>query len=381
MTFSNLLLLAFPVLLLTMLIIGREKAGKDQFVQVFLPMTSANAIKGFAAVGIILHHLVQHDTQYGSIYKGPVFFMNEMGIFFTAIFFFLSGYGLLESYNSKPDYLDNFLKKRLPSVLVPFYLSNIIYIIIKGFLWERITNIKDFFTCLIGFTLLNTNTWFLVEITLLYLVFYFTYKHISNKKTALWTVFASILVMVTVGILLGHESDGIGGHWFKGEWWFNSTIAFYFGLSVGQYKDKILSFFKNRYKVMMPLTTVLFLISLNINYFGLQMIFGYYTESATSMGYPDKIASYIIQTISIIAFSAFFICLNLKLTFGNKLLFFFGKISLELYIIHGIFMEIFYYNLEFRGIALYLSVYATSIIAAWGLYFIDKPFIKLFKGK
>lgn len=62
-----------------------------------------------------------------------------MGILFTSIFFFFSGYGLITSYLNKENYLDSFLIRRIPAVLFPFLITNIIYAYYETVGWSGTT--------------------------------------------------------------------------------------------------------------------------------------------------------------------------------------------------------------------------------------------------
>ena len=89
MTYVELLLLLFPIGWLLICIIGVKKpAGQARFFETPFSMDLSSALKGAAATGIILHHLTQNVTKYGSHPMGPVTFFNEIGILFTSIFFF-----------------------------------------------------------------------------------------------------------------------------------------------------------------------------------------------------------------------------------------------------------------------------------------------------
>ena len=98
---------------------------KNEFNDDFLSLDTMKSLRGFAAIGVILHHISQEQVfqQEGILLP----FVNA-GAYFVSIFFFASGYGLLKSFNSKPDYLKGFIKKRIvKSIIVPFYVDVLIY--------------------------------------------------------------------------------------------------------------------------------------------------------------------------------------------------------------------------------------------------------------
>ena len=122
----------FPIILLIITFWGVKAYGRSTSPDFFTLQQTKN-IQGITCIFVILHHLVQQVSGYGVINKGPITILNDTGIFFTAIFFFVSGYGLMISLETKPDYLDKFLLKRLPTVLIPFWIVNIIGVILNIF--------------------------------------------------------------------------------------------------------------------------------------------------------------------------------------------------------------------------------------------------------
>ena len=98
---------------------------KDEFNEDFLSLDAMKSLRGFAALGVIIHHISQEPFFQQEGILSP--FVNA-GAYFVAIFFFCSGYGLLKSYITKENYLKGFIKKRIiKSIVVPFYINVIIY--------------------------------------------------------------------------------------------------------------------------------------------------------------------------------------------------------------------------------------------------------------
>ena len=160
----------FLIVLLLITFWGVKAYGRSTSPDFFSLQQTKN-IQGVACIAVILHHLVQQVSGYGVIDKGPITIFNDIGIFITAIFFFISGYGLMTSYLNKPDYLDRFLLKRLPTVLIPFWFINILGVILNRFLYGPINSPLEIFFDITGLTLINGNGWFIIEITILYVIF------------------------------------------------------------------------------------------------------------------------------------------------------------------------------------------------------------------
>lgn len=55
------------------------------------------------------------------------------------------------------------------------------------------------FTSLFGITLLNTNAWFIVELIILYIAFYFCFKKSKSERSALTKLTTFAILLVTLG--------------------------------------------------------------------------------------------------------------------------------------------------------------------------------------
>ena len=88
----------------------------------YLNVKSTSGLRGFLALGIIFHHispLVKTGEEFSNF--------SYMGTYIVSIFFFLSAYGLYVQNESRENYLDNFLVKRLSKIIVPFFIISLIY--------------------------------------------------------------------------------------------------------------------------------------------------------------------------------------------------------------------------------------------------------------
>ncbi len=175
---TDLLLFLYPLLLMVLLLHRASLAPRGETGPRFLCPDQTGMIRAAACLCIILHHLVQHSTGYGARYAGPVTFFNDAGFLFTGIFFFFSGYGLTRSLETRENYLKTFPARRFPSVLIPFWITNLL-LILAGRVWygfwrDPLKLLGD----LTGITLVNSNGWFIIEITLFYALFWFFFTFI-----------------------------------------------------------------------------------------------------------------------------------------------------------------------------------------------------------
>ena len=364
------LLLIFPVGIMVVLLLHAGVSKKGEYSDEAWGLGQAKAMQAFAALMIILHHLVQAITDYGADPRGPITIWNSFGILFTSFFFFFSGFGLYKSYKTKEGYLDHFFKKRMPKILIPYMVTNIIYLCMGSY--GRIYELRHVFTSLFGITLLNTNAWFIVELIILYIAFYFCFKKSKSERSALTKLTTFAILLVTLGLFLGHDSSTVNGHWFMGEWWYNTTLIFIMGILIAKYEERMKNVMTKRYRILLPAATVLF-----IGWFLLEEVvlhnYGYYQEWKYHPGYPEKFFTLVMQIVLCAIFMFLLLLVNLKVTYRNKMLTFLGGISLELYLIHGVFQWVLYggeWN-RTQDILHIFYTYGLSITAAWGLAKVD----------
>lgn len=93
----------------------------------------SNCLKFLSAIMIALHHYSQfmvHNADYQYINRGQLFFQlfsSQGGYIGVAIFFFLSGYGLMESELRAHMSFGQFLNKRLKRVIFPLIVLALIW--------------------------------------------------------------------------------------------------------------------------------------------------------------------------------------------------------------------------------------------------------------
>ena len=96
-----------------------------------------------------------------------------------------------------------------------------------------------------------------------------------------------------------------------------------------KYKNKIDSFVNNHYFALLILFTILLFISHRYDFI------------ISKLNIVDSYSYALIANIDNVIFTFYFLLFIKKFNFDNKYLNFIGKISFELYMIHGLFMAIF----------------------------------------
>ena len=355
---KDLLLFIYPVLLFLLIFRKARFPERGGGNTGFLCLEQTKMIQAGACVGIVLHHMTQEITFYGSNYRGPVTVFSFMGILFTSLFFFFSGFGLITSVYTREDYLRKFLYTRLPTVLVPFWMINALGVLlntaVRGIHWDK----AGIWQRVLGITLINSNGWFIIEIAVLYLIFYILFRLIRNRDIALTLLCVATIALMLYSFNQGHDLPGAKVHWFRGEWWYNSTPVFIFGLLFARFREKITGFFRKHYVVMTVLFTVMMAVTfLSSIYFVLRG--GYYRED--SLALYSSIVTLISQTIACLTFTVFVLLIHMKVSIGNRALKYMSTLSRELFLIHGYFVSRIFTYVRINNILRYAVVLACSI--------------------
>lgn len=336
--FQSFTTFAFPIWLLAcgmmlLLFLGAKVSKRHEWQEEPFSLETSKGIQGFAAVAIILHHLTQELAEK----SGPLEFLSECGVLFVGIFFFFSGYGLYTSLKNKENYLKTFLKKRFVTILIPFYVCILVFTMGVCACGAKIKG-KQIFYVLSGWSLINTHMWYIVEIAILYLVFYILYRLIKNRTiaTILMTVF--VLAMMGGSLWLCHGSDFACKYWFMGEWWYNASFLFIVGILVSKHADLLRKIARKAYVVLLPAFGVLTWF-LGTKTRDALHTYSYWSEiPGVDRQLDDKLRCLSVQLPWIICFVIFLLLVMMKVRFGNPVLKFLGSISLELYLLHNLFL-------------------------------------------
>ncbi len=409
------------VLILALLIWGGKFAGfkKDQFHEDSSSLDSFMSLRGFAAIGVILHHISQEDAfqqANGFSKPGELSIFVNAGFLFVAIFFFCSGFGLIKSLETKPDYFNGFIKKRVVKTLViPYYVSIVIYGILRFASGERLPPMQ-WVTHIIGITMMNQYAWYPIIASILYIAFYLFFKNIKNRKISYCLM---ALVIVALGMIFcvnGHFPWFAGPKnwwlsqtgelqskwwtqqqiwWLSGEWWINSCPAFLIGMLFAQFETQIREWFKKFYWGKLLLVIFVTFITFALSSYG-QMRFGWWTEwSGRGPDIDRKIATYFCVIPYSMMFAVMFFTIMLKYKVSNPVSRFFGKYSLETYMMNLIAITAFRFLLykpsrQYGNIVLqkpghynmaiyFVAVFAVTILLGLLYKFLCKLILKIFK--
>jgi len=343
-------------LLVCLIVWGMRFAGKGRFNEDFMSLEATKCLQGICAVCVMLHHISQTSAfrQANELTLFP-----EAGFWFVGVFFFCSGYGLIKSLREKRDYLKTFPRKRLLTVLIPFYTMTLAFAIYDIAVGMHMSACQWVLSTL-GLVLINSHAWYIVVITLLYVAFYFSFTRLKSERKAFVAMGLFILAQMVLGILWGHLAwwagepfwwqtpDGFStaswwmmpcALWFQGEWWINSTILFFIGMLFARFEVPVVAWLKRGYWLKLAVAFA----ALVGGYLGSGLVmekFSYWTEFGPdrTLGIGDKYACLASQTFLVVAFVVFIFMAMMKARSINPVTKFLGKIALEIYLMHNLLL-------------------------------------------
>lgn len=374
--------LIYP-LLAFVLFAGAKISKKKEWNEDAFSLRQMKALQGFAAICIMLHHVGQKTC---ASWINPIYIRNGLNVFvpigywLVGIFLFCSGYGLYVSYKRKENYFKGYFKRRLLPIILAFYSTGLLFLLVRYLMHQKMSK-WDVLWYATGAKLSNPNAWFLIAMPYLYIAFFIAFRFIKNEKAAIIVLFALSFAYIFLGTCINHND-----WWMKGEWWYNSIHFFPIGVIFAANEEKITAHIKKRY-ILYFLLTLLLILPLYILSEIAQGVLSYYGE----MWHADHVilrrwGCLISQMLASGAFVFFVFIAGMKIKIGNRFLAFMGGLTLEFYIIHGLFVELFGFNFIDVAKSLYyiknVAIYTVVVfVLGLGSAIILRMFHNLVLGK
>lgn len=310
---SNMMVWIVPLLLFILLFVGCKFFRKGEWNENLLSLKQVDALRGFCAIGILLHHISQKNAAGWInpyyIIHGLDFFV-DIGYLFVGYFIFVSGYGLYTKYKTKENYFKHFFLRRVVPLVIAYLLTSLAYYLYNPHV-------------------ASNYTWYIYAIIICNLLFYLAYRFIKNENISL------VIVILGVSFYCFYcHSHEFGG------WWYNTIGLFVVGILVARYKDYIEKFFKKFY---WPLLVIFLVFTLVCRYYGLHFEQAVYTVFNKKTIDLYNILIILFRFSAAVFFTFILILLSLKFEFNNIILKFINSISLDLYLIQGLFVNMFAY--------------------------------------
>lgn len=315
----------------------------------------SNKWKGIAALGVVASHTLPVSTYSFLAYL-------TVGHLWVGIFFFLSGYGLSFSYRNKKNYLKGFLWSKIKRIYIPFVIAQILYLFAIRMAWNRLLlSIPKVF----GLGLVNSVLWYILEILVLYILFWAEKKIIKRENDDIIWIFLIVSFIFVLVII-----DAI----FEiGPFWYVSSITFLIGYLFGNRMDriscKIDKFIEKIKQIIIQkrvtcisgvVLTFLVYVRINLESLRVNPIFHY-------LGLSSIKSSYIFTFLQLIEVPLFLIVVLGVAEYTSEkrnILSFLGNISFEIYLVHMIWKKIFDSMLRSNPIVETLLIFIFTILSS-----------------
>ena len=326
---SYLSLIFYPALLV-LLFYKSGRCKKGEWNDEFMSLSQTKAFLGFSSIVIIFHHLCQR-TSVSWIRKDAIVHgldgFEFVGYLFVALFFFCSGYGMFKSYKTKANYFENFFVKRAFPIIITWFLTSTLFFVARSvkdvpFSFSTIFSIG-------GPSMLNQYGWYVSIILILYFLFYIGFFRAKKDISGIVVVAIGI-----VAIILFCD------YFIYGTWWYNTMHMFLVGIIYASNEDRIVALLKERYIMILCVSMLIFVFTFLIG----NSILPLYQMLAKNYNYTvDRWIIFFCQVISSFLFVTWVMMLRMKIYIGNEALDILGKMTLEIYLVHGLFVQLFSY--------------------------------------
>ena len=353
------------------LFIGSSRRSANETA--FFDRISSKEVQGALAVFIIFHQtVVALDANH--IDTGDLAFFYYYGILAVSFFFFSSGFGLIKRWMTDRNYIKGFMRKRIFTVLVPFFICNYIYLtdaLVNNIIISKHFGFGEVICSFFGIFLVNNEMWFAVEIMILYVAFRAVFARVKKPLTGIIIMTLVVLIMMTIGLFSGHSDTGVMSYWFKGEWWYNTIIMFPVGMLYAYKEERVNKVIRKAFVSILLASSILVVLMDHIhrNLVSKSIYWTEYYDSANPI--LDKLLGLGQETLYELVFLIFVITLMSRIKIGNPVIRFFGKISLEIIMLNYLMIDKLYFLYDQYGIGVYLpAVVAATIVSASLVYLI-----------
>ncbi len=300
----------------------------------YLSRNTGIHIRGVCCLMVLLGHL------FGGVKGLSWYYADQAGACGVAVFYFLSGFGLIKSMN--PTYMRGFLKRKLPKLWIPVAFLAVVYYIIYNYLipyeTDAYSGIRNlFFSSLHGDTIV-CGSWYIIAISWLYLAFYGAYRYTFGRGREDWRLFICVVLIAYLIYLVRVFVEGSGFIWMY------TPHMFIVGMIWSINEKKILSDKK--------VIGILFILAL------LGIIIAGFIEARSRGGH-------VLATImysSGFAFVMIFITRNLRI--GNRITDFIGRNSFGIYLTHQLMIYILDRSINNVMVWLIASVVSSIVIGS-----------------
>ena len=303
---------AFLVILLLVCVYGMKIYTLKEFNTGYLSKNNTTAVKGVFVFLVFMSHFIQYypvSDAYDTPYKAVRLFLGQLVV---VMFLFYSGYGIYESVKKKGSgYIKSFPVNRFLKTLLHLDIAVLLFVI-RNLIMDKPMKLANVLWSFIGWKNIGNSNWFMFTILILYFAVYLSFL-IFRKKNVWALVLTTVLTIVYVVVMANVIKVA--------NYWYNTALC----LPLGMWY----SFLKDRIEAGVMKNNIIYHITLAAT-FGLFMLTHYNKRPLTV---------YIFWTL---LFCLVVVFVTMKVSFGNKALYWLGNHVFSVYILQRLPMSVFY---------------------------------------
>lgn len=309
-------MLIFYLVLFFSLFIGL-KADLSGFYEDALDRKQTDAIKGLFILMVFLSHVILEIQTSGFRPVGVIDLIGfriryEFGQLVVVLFFFYSGYGVMEAIKNRgKEYLDHFPRRRILTTLLNFDVAVTCYVILNLLMGVSM-DLRKIGGAFIGWDSIGNSNWYIFVILYCYIITWISGLFFPKSRIGvlLITIILALAGEVVLSFLKQDQTR-----------WYNTLLCFPAGMVLSVYKEKVIVYFKHYYWYVLGFLLVFFLF-LHIQR-GIPALRG---------------LTYNIQSI---VFCFLVVLVSLKIKTGNRFLYWVGSSVFPIYIYQRLPMRVF----------------------------------------
>ena len=212
----------FFILILALTAFSSAKAAPaGSFRQDYLSREKTAAVKGIFVVLVFLSHARGYFRTGGIWDEAYLAMQDHLGQMVVAMFFFYSGYGMMEQTSARGyDYVRSVTSRRLPKLLLDFDTAVVLYLLVNLLRGTRVAPGR-FALALVAWTSLGNSDWFIFAMLGLYLLCAVAFLPLRRSGSrAVQAVCLCLLTGLSAGFAAVLMRCG------KPEWWYNTLLLF-----------------------------------------------------------------------------------------------------------------------------------------------------------
>lgn len=328
----------YLLMIIILCIYGVSVYQKPEFCRDYISRDNTMSIRGIFVLFVIAQHFVTY-TKINGPYDSFYFEIRQfLGQNIVTVFLFYSGYGVYESIKKKgKEYINKMPVKRILLTFLHFDCAVFTFCIVDQMLGKQYP-LKTILLAFTGWTSIGNSNWYVFAVLCTYCFAWIAFSAF-HKKPVIALMSTTLLSVIYVVVV--HYYRPTEGRWY------NTVLCYAAGMWYSCFKEKIEEILfsekhQNSYYYILTVSVICVLLL---------------------RPYIGRLPIYIVWTL---CFTAAIVLLTMKISVHNKILYWLGTYTFELYILQRIPMMILH---SFGGmqerpyIFLILSIAGTIILA------------------